>query len=104
MRDGDNPSDSQLAYLTGDMKNNPKFITSTGSTLYFYIHTNLGESRRGFRLRYYSGCSITVESLEGKITSPAFGVANYPNNQECTYLIKRPGGGRLSLKVRLILF
>lgn len=33
----------------------------------------------------------------GTITSPAFGLTNYPSNQECLYKIKNPGGGALSL-------
>lgn len=33
----------------------------------------------------------------GTITSPAFGLKDYPSNQECLYRIRNPGGGPLSL-------
>lgn len=49
--------------------------------------------------RYYSGCSVTIDASQGMISSPAYGISDYPTNQECSYLIKRPGGGPLSLKV-----
>nr|XP_027224933.1 uncharacterized protein LOC113817130 isoform X1 [Penaeus vannamei] len=98
IRDGSTPSDAMLARLTGSQDENPKFIISTGPFIYFYFQTNLGVSRRGFRIRYSSGCSVTIEASKGTITSPAFGISDYPTNQECSYLIKRPGGGSLSLK------
>ncbi|XP_042883171.1 sushi, von Willebrand factor type A, EGF and pentraxin domain-containing protein 1-like isoform X2 [Penaeus japonicus] len=98
IRDGSTPSDPMLARLTGAQEKNPKFIISTGPFIYFYFQTNLGVSRRGFRIRYSSGCSVTIEASKGTITSPAFGISDYPTNQECSYLIKRPGGGPLSLK------
>lgn len=99
VRDGDSPSSKVLAKLTGKQMNNPKFVISTGPKMYLYVHTSLGISKRGFQIRYYSGCSVTLEAMEGEVTSPAYDVSNYPNNQECLYLIRRPGGGRLSLKV-----
>lgn len=36
--------------------------------------------------------------MNGTLTSPAFGLSDYPSNQECLYKIKKPGGGALSLK------
>ncbi|MCL4136243.1 UNVERIFIED_CONTAM: hypothetical protein GTU68_021071, partial [Idotea baltica] len=98
VRDGSSPTSKELAVLTGTKENNPRYIMSTGSNLYLYVHTSLGESRSGYRIRYYSGCSITLESDSGMIASPAYGIADYPNNQECDYLLKKPGGGRLSIK------
>ncbi|XP_071520140.1 uncharacterized protein uif isoform X2 [Panulirus ornatus] len=98
VRDGSSPSDSMLARLTGSQKDNSRFIISTGPVIYFYFHTSLGVSRRGFRIRYYSGCSVNIDAVKGTISSPAYGVSQYPTNQECSYLIKRPGGGPLSLK------
>ncbi|CAL4150116.1 unnamed protein product [Meganyctiphanes norvegica] len=98
IRDGMTPSSNMLARLTGKREDNPKFVISTGPLIYFYFHTNLGDSHRGFRIRYYSGCAVTVEANNGTISSPAFGISDYPTNQECMYLIKRPTGGPLSLK------
>ncbi|XP_076035426.1 sushi, von Willebrand factor type A, EGF and pentraxin domain-containing protein uif [Oratosquilla oratoria] len=98
IRNGDSPSDSLLATLTGSKEDNPRFVVSTKPVLYFYVYTNLGESRRGFRIKYYSGCVINMEAMHGRVTSPAYGIEEYPTNQECTYLLKRPNHGRLSLK------
>ncbi|KAK7079934.1 Calcium ion binding, partial [Halocaridina rubra] len=98
IRDGNSPSDALLARLTGTKEDSPQFIISTGPVIYFYFHTNLGVSQRGFRIRYYSGCSIEIDANKGMISSPAFGISEYPTNQECRYLIKRPGGGPLSMK------
>jgi hypothetical protein len=36
--------------------------------------------------------------MNGTFTSPAFGLSDYPSNQECLFNIKKPGGGALSLK------
>ncbi|XP_045124302.1 sushi, von Willebrand factor type A, EGF and pentraxin domain-containing protein 1-like isoform X1 [Portunus trituberculatus] len=98
VRDGSSPSDSLLARLSGPQEKNPRFIVSTGSVIYFYFYTSLGTSHRGFRIKYYSGCSISLEDTQGTITSPAYGIKDYPTNQECRYLLRRPGGGPLSLK------
>ncbi|GIY99818.1 neurogenic locus notch 2 [Caerostris extrusa] len=43
-------------------------------------------------------CHEELNSNSGNISSPAFGVVNYPSNQECTYRISRPGGGPVSLR------
>lgn len=67
-----------------------------GSCYYYFIHFS---SRDTFFLRYYSGCSLSLDATQGVITSPAFGIKDYPSNQECRYLLRRPGGGPLSLKV-----
>ncbi|XP_018027289.2 sushi, von Willebrand factor type A, EGF and pentraxin domain-containing protein 1, partial [Hyalella azteca] len=98
VRDGAHPSSKILARLTGKQEDNPKYLISTGPAMYLYLRTSFGNSGKGFQLHYYSGCSVTLEALEGDLTSPAYGISNYPNNQECLYLIRRPGGGRLSLK------
>lgn len=45
-----------------------------------------------------AGCRASVTSMNGTFTSPAFGLSDYPSNQECLYKIKKPGGGALSLK------
>lgn len=41
---------------------------------------------------------MELTSNSGNISSPAFGVVDYPSNQECSYKITRPGGGPLSLR------
>ncbi len=38
------------------------------------------------------GCDMTLTVRNGTVTSPAFGSAPYPHNQECTYRIRHPEG------------
>jgi hypothetical protein len=45
-----------------------------------------------------AGCRASITSMNGTFTSPAFGLSDYPSNQECLYKIKKPGGGALSLR------
>lgn len=60
VRDGSSPSDSLLARLTGPQKNNPRFVVSTSNIIYFYFHTSLGISNRGFRIRW----ALVVDIIE----------------------------------------
>ncbi|CAG0907539.1 unnamed protein product, partial [Darwinula stevensoni] len=98
IRDGPGPESPRLAELTGTGAENPKFVMSTGNRLYLYVYTDLGDSRKGFRIKYFSGCSVRVDADSGEVRSPAFGTAPYPANQVCTYHIHRPGGGPLSMR------
>ena len=43
------------------------------------------------------GCNAILNRHNGTLTSPAFGHANYPHNQKCTYKIRHPEGGKLSM-------
>lgn len=97
IRDGNSPKSQVISRLTGGLENNQRVIVSTGSQLYLYFKTRIGGSNKGFRLRYSQGCKATIVSRNGTLTSPAYGLANYPSNQECLYKIKNPGGGPLSL-------
>ncbi|CAH1282118.1 unnamed protein product [Diabrotica balteata] len=97
VRDGDSPKSKPIARLTGKWENNQKVIMSTGNQLYIYFRTRLGDSKRGFRIRYTQGCKATIVAKNGTISSPAFGLENYPSNQECMYKIRNPGGQPLSL-------
>ena len=49
--------------------------------LYIYTRTDQADSRRGFRIKYYTGCNIMINRPNGTIHSPAYGVARYPSNQ-----------------------
>ena len=97
MRDGDSPMSRTIKRLTGSSKNNPKVIMSTGNSVYLYFKTSLGDSKRGFSIRYTQGCKATVIARNGTIQSPSYGLNNYPNNQACIYRVKNPKGGALSL-------
>ncbi|XP_055681349.1 sushi, von Willebrand factor type A, EGF and pentraxin domain-containing protein 1 isoform X2 [Lutzomyia longipalpis] len=98
VRDGDSPKSRPIARLTGRGADNVKVIMSTGNKLYVYFKTNLGDSRKGFSLRYTQGCKATIFARNGTVASPAFGLSDYPSNQECLFKIKNPNGGPLSLR------
>lgn len=55
VRDGDSPKSKPIARLTGKWEKNQKVIVSTGNQLYLYFKTNIGDSFRGFRIRYTQG-------------------------------------------------
>ncbi|XP_022825719.1 sushi, von Willebrand factor type A, EGF and pentraxin domain-containing protein 1 isoform X1 [Spodoptera litura] len=98
IKDGNTPSSPVLARLTGPGEENQKVVISTTNHLYMYFRTSLGDSKKGFNMRYSQGCRATIIAANGTVTSPAYGLASYPNNQECLYRIKNPNGGPLSLK------
>lgn len=98
IRDGDSPSSPVLARLSGKTDENTRVTISTGNKLYLYFKTSLGESGKGFNLRYTQGCRATLLAYNGTIQSPAFGLSNYPNNQECLFKIKNPNQTPLSLR------
>lgn len=102
IRDGDSPMSPKIVHLTGklddDGENSTTVIMSTGSDLYLYFKTSLGDSRRGFSIRYTQGCRATIVARNGTVQSPSFNLNNYPNNQECLYTIRNSIRGSLSLK------
>ncbi|KAF7987305.1 hypothetical protein HCN44_003067 [Aphidius gifuensis] len=98
VRDGDTPMSKPIARLTGKKHDNPNVIMSTSNNLYLYFKTSLGDSKKGFNIRYSQGCRATIISMNGTIQSPSFGLNEYPNNQECLYRVKNPKGSPLSLK------
>lgn len=98
VRDGDTPMSRAIARLSGAAKDNAKVVISTGSKLYLYFKTSLGDSKRGFNIRYTQGCKATITALNGTVTSPAFGLGDYPSNQECLYVVQNPSKGPLSLR------
>lgn len=55
VRDGDSPKSPTIARLTGNVENNPRIVMSTESKLYVYFKTSLGDSKRGFNIRYSQG-------------------------------------------------
>ncbi|XP_073822904.1 sushi, von Willebrand factor type A, EGF and pentraxin domain-containing protein uif isoform X2 [Musca autumnalis] len=98
IRDGESPMSRPIAKLTGKTGNNEKVIISTGNALYLYFKSSLGDSGKGFSLRYIQGCKATITARNGTVTSPAFGLADYPKNQECYFTIRNSMGSPLSLK------
>uniref|UniRef100_A0A1A9UCN5 Uncharacterized protein n=1 Tax=Glossina austeni TaxID=7395 RepID=A0A1A9UCN5_GLOAU len=98
IRDGESPMSRPIARLTGKTNDNEKIIISTGHALYLYFKSSLGDSGKGFSLRYIQGCKATITARNGTVTSPAFGLADYPKNQECYFTIRNSMGSPLSLK------
>jgi hypothetical protein len=68
IRNGDNPKSQPVARLTGSAGDNPHLIMSTGSQLYVYFKTSLGDSRRGFKIKYLQGAYMLYTEC-GKLTS-----------------------------------
>lgn len=98
IRDGDSPMSRTIAKLTGKTAQNERIIISTGNSLYLYFKSSLGEAGKGFSLRYIQGCKATITARNGTVTSPAFGLADYPKNQECYFTIRNNARAPLSLK------
>lgn len=98
IRDGSTPMSKPIAKLTGTAKDNVKVVISTGNKLYVYFKSSLGDSKKGFSIRYTQGCKATINARNGTVSSPAFGLDDYPNNQECMFKIQNPAGGPLSLR------
>lgn len=104
IRDGSSSKHSPLIRFTGNLtstlrQSNERYIVSTGNSIYIYFHSNFGvHSRRGFAIRYKAGCEIDLVADKGVVTSPAFGITNYPTNQNCVYRVSREtDGGSLSI-------
>lgn len=62
-------------------------------------HKSFGFNAPRNKCKYFCilGCKAQINTLNGTISSPAFGLNNYPSNQECLFKIKNPNGGALSL-------
>ncbi|KAK6617037.1 hypothetical protein RUM44_005394 [Polyplax serrata] len=98
IRNGNSPNSPEMAKLTGSAEENNRIIMSTKNQVYVYFKTNLGDSRRGFKIKYSEGCQASITALNGTFTSPAFGLSDYPSNQDCLYKIRNPRTGPISLK------
>lgn len=98
IRDGGNAEDRPIARLSGNTNNNEKVVISTGNKLYLYFKTKYGNTGKGFSLRYSEGCKVSITGNNGTISSPSYGLENYPTNQDCYYNVKNGLGTPLSLK------
>ena len=50
-----------------------------------YTRTDQADSRRGYRIKYFTGCSLLINRANGTIESPAYGVGRDPANQVMRY-------------------
>ena len=60
VRDGAEPDSPRLRRLSGRKEDNPQFVVSTGNKLYLYTRTDQADSRLGYRIKYFTGCSVTI--------------------------------------------
>ena len=60
VRDGAEPDSPRLRRLSGRREDNPQFVVSTGNKLYLYTRTDQADSRLGYRIKYFTGCSVTI--------------------------------------------
>lgn len=98
VRDGDDPMSKAIARLSGDIENNVRVVISTSNKLYLYFKTSLGDSRKGFSIKYTQGCKANIIASNGTVSSPSFGLGDYPSNQECFFKIQNPSKAPLSLR------
>lgn len=63
VRDGDNPKSKPIARLTGNAEDNQRIIVSTSHQLYIYFKTSLGDSQKGFNIKYTQGNKISFIKL-----------------------------------------
>ena len=55
IRNGNSPDSPEIARLTGNLNQNDKIIMSTSNQVYLFFKTNLGDSKRGFKIKYSQG-------------------------------------------------
>ncbi|XP_058454733.1 uncharacterized protein LOC131432461 isoform X2 [Malaya genurostris] len=101
IRDGDSANSKPIARLTGvNVNDRNRVLVSTTNNLYVFFKTALGNSKKGFSIKYTQGCTATIISSNGTVSSPVYDFSNYPNNQECYFKIKNAMEGPLSLRFK----
>ncbi|MEE6466792.1 hypothetical protein FKM82_007053 [Ascaphus truei] len=91
--DGPNSDAQTLGVLCG--RQLPRAITSTQNTMFVRLRSDHSNQHRGFSARFTEGKLlfasetnvITTDSIGAAISSPLY-PANYPNNQNCTWIIQ----------------
>ncbi|XP_077124414.1 cubilin [Ranitomeya variabilis] len=85
--DGENSNAQLLETLCGSQI--PSAITSTQNSMFVHLQSDSSRSHRGFSAHFKEVCgsSIVSDSIGGVISSPLYPV-NYPNNQNCSWIIK----------------
>lgn len=66
IRNGDSPDSQEIARLTGNKEDNQRLIMSTKSQLYLYFKTSLGDSKRGFKIKYSQGMLVSFHCVFSK--------------------------------------
>ncbi|KAM5158320.1 cubilin [Mantella aurantiaca] len=87
MYDGESGDAVVLKVLCGSEIPTP--VTSSQNTMFVRLRSDYSNQFRGFSARFSEafGSSIVTDSVGGVISSPLY-PANYPNNQNCTWIIQ----------------
>ena len=97
--DGDSTEYPLLDTIT--QSRNPQTVISTSDVMFVFYRTcdRHALDRRGFRLRYISGCYGNIMADAGYVTSPGYlaGVG-YPNFQMCSWTVRSESGEPISLR------
>ncbi|XP_078488839.1 uncharacterized protein LOC100178017 [Ciona intestinalis] len=74
----------------------PPTITSSGSSLTIYFHSDSSVQGDGFEFSYSVGCTYTYTETHGQFSSPGY-PSDYPQNSDCTYNIQPASGNQVLL-------
>ncbi|CAH2282322.1 cubilin [Pelobates cultripes] len=85
--DGENSDAPVLQILCGSQV--PSAIISTQNTMFIHLQSDHSGQHRGFSSQFSEACGGVIESdsTGGTISSPLY-PANYPNNQNCVWIIR----------------
>ncbi|XP_077347020.1 cubilin isoform X1 [Lithobates pipiens] len=85
--DGESSDSPVLKALCGFQIPSP--VTSSQNTMFVLLRSDYSNHHRGFSARFSEafGSSIVTDSIGGVISSPLY-PANYPNNQNCSWIIQ----------------
>ncbi|XP_059176661.1 uncharacterized protein LOC131956252, partial [Physella acuta] len=106
VRDGEVASSPLLARLDSTTSPTKRYVFSTGPHMYLFYKTSQksGITGRGFNFTYKTGCSVTLTEEDGEIISPGYPNVNYPNYQNCTWLINTSSHRPVTLQFDLAQF
>ncbi|XP_013405828.1 uncharacterized protein LOC106170487 [Lingula anatina] len=97
IRDGNSPYSSKLLEYRGPVDEVDHIISSTGQSLYIYLHTETMNAEGGFNASYFQGCDVQLTTSQGMIMSPGYTIGSYPNSARCTWNISTPGNQPFAL-------
>ncbi|XP_076460199.1 uncharacterized protein LOC143293161 [Babylonia areolata] len=101
IRDGDMVFHDLLAELTSSSGATPPYVLSTGRDLYISMQTRSLVTGKGFKFRYWQGCSVSLNGTSGEVHSPGYvtqGARQYGAFQTCTYDVTVPGAPPVTLQ------
>ncbi|KAL5018820.1 hypothetical protein ScPMuIL_004542 [Solemya velum] len=76
----------------------PKIIVSRRNSLFIRFKSDIfTNSRSGFHATFSTGCNVVITQTAVVISSPGYGVSNYPNSIDCSWNFKSTRNQRVSL-------